>query len=150
MKYFLIGFVAIAFVLECVGFLTHSSILGLFLDIVGAYFLAQAFVIKKVEEIISESWGDEGEKYPGGLSENLGISLYAQSIDARTGFIVLMLGFVLQGIGNLYPNLKMPSFIGFFFITAILLMIYCIHKKMKNPKRINNILSKKMAEMSKK
>jgi len=71
-KNFLIIFVIMAIVLEYVGYLKHFQILGLFFDIIGAYYLAQSSITKKLEDVVCESFGDENEKYPGGLSDNLG------------------------------------------------------------------------------
>ena len=151
MKYiFIFGFMVTGFVLEYFRFLDNPSILGLFLDIIGAYFLAQSFITKSLEDVICESWGNEGGKYPGGLSENLSISLYQQGIEAKTGFMVLTIGFIFQGIGNLYSTFIVPPYIGFGFILLILLVIVIVHKILLKVDRISKNLEKKDIEISKK
>ncbi len=135
--------------MEYFRFLDHPSILGLFLDIIGAYFLAQSFITKNLEDIVCESWGNKGEKYPGGLSDNLGLGLYQQSIEARTGFLVLAFGFILQGIGSIYPTFKTPPCIAIGFILLILLAIIIVHKILLKPEKISKKLEKKDTEISK-
>jgi len=136
--------------LEYFRFLDHPSIFGLFLDIIGAYFLAQSFITKNLEDVVCESWGNKGGKYPGGLSDNLGISLYQQSVEARTGFLALACGFVLQGIGSIYPTFKMPPYVAIGFVLLILLAIIIVHKILLKPERISKKLKKKDTEISKK
>ncbi len=150
MKYILFFiFIIISLVLEYFYLLDRLSIFGLLLDIIGAYFLAQSFITKNLEDIVCESYGNEGKKYPGGLSENLGISLYQQSIEARTGFIILTLGFIFQGIGNLYPTFTTPPYITIILILLMFLLIIIIHKILLEPKRISKKLEKKDIEISK-
>lgn len=128
--------------MEYFRFLNHPSVLGLFLDIIGTYFLAQSFITKNLEDIVCESWGNEGGKYPGGLSENLSISLYQQSVEARTGFLILALGFILQGIGNIYPAFEAPRYAGIGLILLILIVIIVVHKILLVPERIFKKLEK--------
>lgn len=128
--------------MEYYRFLDHPSVLGLFLDIIGAYFLAQGFITKNLEDIVCESWGSEGGKYPGGLSENLSISLYQQSVEARTGFLILALGFILQGIGNIYPAFEAPHYTGIGLILLIFLIIIIVHKILLVPERISRKIEK--------
>ena len=135
--------------MEYFRFLDHPSIFGLFLDIIGAYFLAQSFITKNLEDVVCESWGNKGGKYPGGLSDNLGISLYQQSVEARTGFLVLTCGFLLQGIGNIYPAFKTPSYVAIVFVLLVFLAIIIVHKILLKPEKISVKLEKKDREISK-
>jgi hypothetical protein len=70
------------------------SSIGIVFDIIGAFFLAESFLLKKYDRILKESssfWGGNPFLLP---------SLITQRIEAKTGFIFLMLGFLLQMISN--------------------------------------------------
>lgn len=142
------GFIVIGVILEYFRFLDYPSILGLYLDVIGAYFLAQSFITKNLEDIVCESWGNRGKQYPGGMSENLALSLYHQRIEARTGFIVLTIGFILQGIGNLYSKLMLPSYVSAISVLLLLVIIKILHKIILKPERITQILERKDREVS--
>jgi len=63
---------------------------GLLLDIIGAFFLSQGFVLKQPEDVVREAssfWNGN----PFFLK-----SAISQRIEARVGFIFLLLGFVGQ------------------------------------------------------
>ena len=138
-----------AIVLEYVGYLKHFQILGLFFDIIGAYYLAQSSITKKLEDVVCESFGDENEKYPGGLSDNLGQSLYQQSIEARTGFIILSIGFIFQGVGTLHSSWEIWRFGGTGFIILILATVSIVHGRLFGRDRISKKILNKMEKMSK-
>lgn len=146
---FLAFFILAALILEYFGFLRNLQIFGLFLDVIGAYFLAQSFIAKKLEDIVAEAWGNESKNYPGGTSDNLGISLYQQSKEAITGFLVLMTGFIFQGIGVAFPELTLPCSVGAFSVIIVLGVIAVIHKKLFNRERVSRIIEAKDKEMSK-
>lgn len=113
--------------------LDNPQILGIWLDIIGAYFIAQGFMTKKLRDIVCEAWGDTNEKYPGCFSENLAISLYEQTIDAWTGFIILSFGFIFQGIGTIYSGLFLPYYSGPLFVLIVLLVSNVIQRKLCFP-----------------
>ncbi|HEX9721710.1 MAG TPA: hypothetical protein VGA53_00410 [Candidatus Paceibacterota bacterium] len=150
-RIFSIGFFILgALVLEHFGLFKNPQIFGLFLDAIGAYFLAQSFITKKLEDIVSEAWGNESPKYPGGTSENLGISLYQQSKEAITGFCILTAGFISQGIGVVYPEFTLPYPVGGLVVTMGLLVIALFHTRLFNRERVGRIIEEKDKEMSKK
>jgi len=64
--------------------------MGLFLDIFGAFFLAQGFIIKSAEATVVEA-----SDYMDGNPYRLRSAIY-QRIEAWTGFIFLFIGFALQ------------------------------------------------------
>jgi hypothetical protein len=149
MKYiFLSGFIIVGVILEYFRFLDHPSILGLYFDVIGAYFLAQSFIAKKLDDIVCESWGTRNKYYTGGMSENLGQSFYQQSVEARTGFLVLLLGFTLQGIGNLFPEFRLPIYTAATAICILLITLLITHRLLLKPERIAKLLDTKDRELS--
>ncbi|OGD56171.1 hypothetical protein A2V71_04425 [Candidatus Berkelbacteria bacterium RBG_13_40_8] len=67
---------------------------GIIFDIIGAFFLAESFLLKKNDKIIKES-----SSYFDG-NPFLLPSYIIQRLEARTGFFFLMLGFLLQYFAN--------------------------------------------------
>ena len=70
------------------------SSIGIVFDIIGAFFLAESFLLKKTDKIVKES-----SSYMDG-NPFLLPSFITQRIEAKTGFVFLMLGFLLQMISN--------------------------------------------------
>jgi len=70
------------------------SSIGIVFDIIGAFFLAQSFILKKTDRIVKEA----SSFYDG--NPFLLPSFIIQRIEAKTGFGFLMLGFLLQMISN--------------------------------------------------
>lgn len=145
-----ITFLIIAIILEWANYLSHIQVLGIFFDIIGAYYLAQSFMTKKLEDIICESWGNQSNKYPGGLSENLGQSFYQQAIEARTGFVILAVGFILQGISIQHPEWEIPECLGAGSIAILLIIVSIVHWKLFDAAKISKKFDKKDKGMSKK
>lgn len=150
-KLFVISlFLVSALGLEYFGFLKNPQIFGLFLDVIGAYFLAQSFITKKLEDIVSEAFGNSSKNYLGGTSENFAVSLYQQSGEAITGFLILTSGFIFQGIGVLHPEFLLPPWVGASVVIIGLVAIIGIHKKLFNYERASRRIEKADKEMSKK
>ena len=70
------------------------SSIGIVFDIIGAFFLAESFLLKKTDKIVKES-----SSYMDG-NPFLLPSFITQRIEVKTGFGFLMLGFLLQMISN--------------------------------------------------
>ncbi len=70
---------------------------GLALDIIGAIFLAKGFMAKKIQEIINETATFLGR------NKHFQDSLIKQKIEAIIGASFLLLGFLFQVAGNLFP-----------------------------------------------
>jgi len=113
-------------------------ILGLFLDVIGAYYIVQSFINKNILDILAESHGTETKDLPGGLSENLAISFYRQSIDAKIGFVILTLGFFIQGLGNLLEDFMIEKYFGAMVVLLVLLISVLIQKNYSDQKSILN------------
>ena len=143
-------FIITAIILERLGYLSHPQVLGIFFDIIGAYYLAQSFVTKKLEDIVCESSGNKSDKYPGSLSENLGQSLYQQTIEARTGFVILTAGFIIQGVSIEHPDWNIDKYWGAGSILLLLIGVSFIHWKLFNGAKISKKLEDKDREISKK
>jgi len=135
-KMILILFVILSISLEYYNYLNHPQVLGIFLDIIGAYYLGQSFVTKNLDDIVCESWGSESNKYPGGLSDNLGISLYQRAIEARTGFIILTIGFIIQGVSITHPDWEIIKCLGGSLVILLLITVNIIHSSLLKPDRI--------------
>ncbi len=71
-----------------------TTSIGIAFDIIGAFFLAESFLLKKTERIVKEA----SSFYDG--NPFLLPSFIIQRIEARTGFVYLLLGFSLQFIAN--------------------------------------------------
>lgn len=68
--------------------------IGIVFDIIGAFFLAQSFLFKKIDRIIKET-----SSYYNG-NPFLLPSCIAQRLEAKTGFVFLFIGFLTQMIAN--------------------------------------------------
>ena len=97
----------------------NPQIIGLILDILGAFYLAKGFMFKKLAEIVAEAFGNDYPGLPGGMSENIAVSLYRQRVEAIIGSLFLFFGFLLQGVGVALPNIKIPLCISILFVTII-------------------------------
>lgn len=71
--------------------------LGLLLGIIGAFFLAESFILKRIARVVKES-----STYFNG-NPFLLYSNIVQRIEARTGFGFLAFGFFLQFVANTSP-----------------------------------------------
>ena len=67
----------------------NPQIIGLILDILGAFYLAKGFMFKKLAEIVAEAFGNDYPGLPGGMSENIAVSLYRQRVEAIIGSLFL-------------------------------------------------------------
>jgi len=110
----------------------HESsiqLLGIFFDIVGAFYLSRAFIFKSPEDIKSETYGSKSSKFlcSFGMSGNLFFSFYTQGIEARIGFIWLLLGFLFQGIGVIWSSIIIPIYLvlQIFINCAIISEVIC-------------------------
>lgn len=117
------------------------QVIGLILDIIGAYYLAKSFINKSIKDLAAESWGDNyPEKgYPGGMSENQFVSFYKQSIEAKTGFIILTLGFMSQVCGYLFLGFRINRLIGISIIALAILIPILRQRIMFHKDRIKKL-----------
>lgn len=91
---------------------TDIQILGLLLDIIGAYYLVRSFIKKGFDEMFKEAHGDFE-----GLPYDTLYSSYVQKIEAEIGLFFLIPGFVFQALSTLF-FLKIPLLI--IFIAPVL------------------------------
>lgn len=101
--------------------------IGLFLDILGAIFLAKGFMAKKIQRIINESLTYVGR------NKWFRDSLVQQKIEAWIGLIFLFLGFMLQAIGNFISSPKrinISTFVILLSIIFILILLFFILLKL--------------------
>lgn len=131
---------------------SHPQIIGLILDIIGAFYIVKSFVFKTPKDLIAESYGTN---YPdkdliGGMSGNLFRSFYKQAIEAKTGFVVIALGFLSQGVGILIPNLVINHWFGLVIISAALFVPFIIFKILFRSDRLDSIETKTDESLSKK
>ena len=130
---------------------SHPQIIGLILDIIGAFYIAKSFVFKNVKDMVAESWGTD---YPdknliSGMSGNLFRSFYRQATEAKIGFVIIALGFLSQIIALLKPSLEINYWLGFLIISTALITPLVIFKILFRPNRLDNIEIKTDKELSK-
>ena len=103
----------------------NIQILGIGFDIIGAFYLSRAFIFKKPADIKSETYGSANQNFliNYGMSGNLFFSFYTQGIEARMGFIILSIGFILQAIGLIWSFLILPIYV--ILLITILALIIC-------------------------
>lgn len=130
---------------------SHPQILGLILDIIGAFYIAKSFVFKTPKDLIAESYGaDYLEKnMTGGMSGNLFRSFYKQAIEAKTGFVIIALGFGGQIIGTMYSNLVVNDWLGFSLVLSSLLIPRILFRYLFRHGRLDKIEQKAEEELSK-
>jgi hypothetical protein len=100
--------------MEILNSAVDSQILGLLLDILGAYYLVRSFIQKGFQEMFQEAHGDFE-----GLPYDTLYGSYVQKIEAEIGLVLLVPGFVLQALSIIF-FLKLPLF----FIFIILALFY--------------------------
>lgn len=130
---------------------SHPQIIGLILDIIGAFFLAKSFVFKTPKDLAAESYGTD---YPNkgltaGMSGNLFRSFYRQAVEAKTGFVILALGFLSQISGLLFPNLTIKWYFGILFVLLAINGPYILFKFLFEPSRLDKIENEAETELSK-
>lgn len=98
------------------------QIVGLLVDIIGAYWLARGFTSKKPADLKNVAYGSANQNFltQFGMSGNLWISLYVQGIEARIGLVLLVIGFIFQALGALF-SLVIPLYA--VFIVALLFSV---------------------------
>lgn len=129
---------------------SHLQIIGLILDIIGAFFLAKSFVFKKLKDLLAESYGID---YPSkgltaGMSGNIFRSFYRQAVEAKTGFAILALGFLSQISGLLFPNLTIKWCLGVIVVLLAISVPYIFFKFLFKPSRLDKIENGTEAELS--
>ncbi len=97
----------------------NIQVLGLLIDIIGAYYIVRSFIVKKPADIKNEVYGNANQnlQIPYGMSGNLFFSFYLQGIEARIGLVLVVTGFVLQSLGVLFE-----LFISFFILVLVLVI----------------------------
>ena len=85
-------------------FLTHQvdvQLLGIFLEIVGAYYLARTFLFKNSLKIKIAFFGTGTSSLYAGFSaaRNQFFSAYAEAVDARIGFFIVVTGLIIDAVG---------------------------------------------------
>ena len=123
---------------------SHPQILGLILDIIGAYYIVKSFLFKNLKELLAESYGED---YPqkslmGGMSGNIFRSFYKQSVEAKTGFVIITVGFLSQAVGILFSRLTVNYFFGFLIILLAVLVPRYIFRILFQPNRLDNLENK--------
>lgn len=116
------------------------QVLGLLIDIIGAYYIVRSFIVKKPADIKSEVYGNANQnlQIPYGMSGNLFFSFYIQGIEARIGLVLVVAGFVLQSLGVLFGFL-----ISFFILVLVLAMAiagsFFAYRFLTSPRRLKSI-----------
>lgn len=92
--------------------------IGLILDIIGSFWLAFAFVIKRIDKIVEESmtyW-----------DQNISLmrSMCYQKAEAVIGLAFLIVGFLSQIVGIKYKNLMID--LSWFYIFVIFLLLFIL------------------------
>ncbi len=131
---------------------SHPQIIGLILDIIGAFYIAKSFIFKTPKDLIAESYGTN---YPDkdlteGMSGNLFRSFYKQATEAKTGFLIIASGFISQAIGLLIPNLEVNLWFGILIILSASLVPLIVFKILFRSGRLDNIEKRTDEELSKK
>lgn len=123
--------------LELFKFPVNIQVLGLLLDILGAYFVVRSFIIKKPADIKSEAYGNANSnlRIAYGMSDFLFFSFYKQGIEARIGLVLIIPGFFLQAFGVLHPISLPLSIIILILFIAVISSIF-IHRYFTNDNRI--------------
>lgn len=130
---------------------SHPQIIGLILDIIGVFCIAKSFIFKTPKDLVSESYGTyhKGKELSYGMSGNLFRSFYRQSVEAKTGFVVMAVGFFAQIIGILSPNFIINYWLGIFTIIVVVCILFILFRVLFKPTRLNNIETKIDKELSK-
>lgn len=115
--------------------LHNLQLLGISLDIIGAYYLAQGFIVKTKKEILRDSHGVDRS-----MSTNLAVSFYIQKYEAITGFTILTGGFLLQGYSTIHPDLEMNSAMSVGLIIGLFSLVSIIHQYIFKDERILKLL----------
>lgn len=123
---------------------SHPQVVGLILDIIGAFYIVKSFIFKNLKSLLAESYGcDYPEKgLTEGMSGNLFRSFYKQSVEAKTGFIIISLGFGGQILGVLISNFVVNLWIGFSLIATAVLVPQILFKYLFKNKRLDKIEQK--------
>lgn len=125
-------------------FLNHASniqLLGIVFDIAGAFYLSRAFLFKKAADIKSDTYGNANQNFltQFGMSGNLFFSFYIQGIEARIGFLLLFIGFLLQGIGIIWSSLILPIYVVLIIGIAITYISERVRSYFTDPKKLEAI-----------
>jgi hypothetical protein len=124
--------------------LVHNSsiqLLGVLLDITGAYYLSRAFIFKSPLDIKFETYGTGNSRLhmSFGMSGNLFMSFYTQGVEARIGFGLLFSGFLFQAIGIIWPSYYLPIYITIAIWICSTLISYILRCYLNNPERVKEI-----------
>jgi len=115
---------------------TSLQILGLIIDILGAYYIVQGLIIKDECLLLKKVHGDHR-----GMSEDLFDIFFVQKVEARIGLFLLLLGFWLQGVSIVsFFSLK------FLYVLIITVLIYFFVKilyKTQTTKKKRSVKKKK-------
>ncbi len=94
-------------------------VLGLFVDIVGAFVLAQGFIVKRLDSLTWE--GTSGFGSPPNIRYIS--SMIAQKADAQVGFGVLAIGFMLQTLDYLLVSPAMSFSLAPWIVLTLSLLV---------------------------
>lgn len=86
------------------------AISGMILDVLGAVILARSFVLKRPSEVFRElkSFGRWDFHITRGARDLL-LSWLVQSYEARTGAVIIGIGFALQAISQVLPHVTLTN-----------------------------------------
>lgn len=147
-KIYLYDFSNIIKLINCdklINWLSNAQIIGLFLSIVGAYYISRSFLFKNNDNLAAIAYGEEYPKdglVDADLSENLFISFYKQSKEVNYGFIVITLGFIYQIIYIINPNLlEIPIINTLLAILSIIIPVFLFKFYLFRSQHVKKVLS---------
>ncbi len=130
---------------------SHLQVVGLILDIVGAFFIVKSFVFKTPKSLAAESYGTDypNKELTAGMSGNLFRSFYKQAVEAKTGFVILALGFLGQIFGLLFPDLIIEQCLGIIIVLLAVGIPCILFIYLFQPLRLDKIEKEAEIELSK-
>ena len=127
--------------IEVLIYSSNLQLVGTLFDITGAYYLSRAFIFKSPLEIKFETYGTGNSRLHTsfGMSGNLFMSFYTQGMEARIGFGLLLIGFLCQASGILWPSFSIPFYATLVAWTFGIIFAYILRRILNNPARVKRI-----------
>ncbi len=127
----------------CAIFNHHSSIqlIGVFLDITGAFYLSRSFIFKSPLAIKFDTYGTGNSKLHTsfGMSGNLFMSFYTQGMEARIGFVFLLGGFLFQAVGLVWLTFTFPIYLTLIVWVLTTVFAYMLRRHLNDFERVKKI-----------
>lgn len=117
------------------------SLLGILFEVAGAFYLSLAFLFKTILDIKFDVYGTGNSRLLGGFpaADNQFDSQYRQIVEARIGFLLAVLGLLVEAASFLLPTLSLPLC----EILAAWLIVFCIAEVFRRillrPSRVRKI-----------